>query len=261
MQCFTLEYRVQNRIDGVTVSPAFITDDTGSPDAAVPNDANIYEFTVEDLGLIDPDFGGSNGSFGDRFISNIWINSPVPGDAGAIAAVVSNRVRELTQEVVLDYVGETNVYSDTCIFVPQGSVLGLVGFDASAVQGDIIVRLEIAAAESLEEYALMLESCCCSLTACVAPEIETVEPDVFVCSGGIDTVVVTGGPFSPDAEVSIDPLCINPGGMTLVDFRVISPTTIEIDVQCSGFCNVDLTISNGPGCSVTLEAAFGTVEL
>lgn len=174
MQSYEIEYVVSGSLDGTTVSPAFIPLDRQSSagtidpeeladDVAQPDEDNIYRFDVDDLGLIDPDFG-VGGSLGDRFIVGLWINSGVAAVDPSPVAVVSTREREITLELIeSSLVGQTNYYQQDCIFIPQGAYLGLTGWNAG--DDPVIVRLHVKAPESPEELAHMLEACCCGVDA------------------------------------------------------------------------------------------------
>ena len=274
MQSFEIEFLVAGSLDGVTPSPAFITKDRApstpkidpeslETDVAEPDDDNIYRFDVENLGLVDPDFG-LGGTFGDRFIVGLWINSPNPAADPAPIAVVSTRVRELTQEIVVDNLaGLDNFYREECIFIPQGSYLGFIGFAADPGT-PILVRMHVKCPQTLEEYALLLNSCCCTeLAACTTPTVDSISPQVVDCNDPPPqrTVTVKGGPFNADTQASIVAICVGPGGMSITDIEIVDEETLTFLVNCSGVCTpATLTISNGPGCEVTVPDAFSTTD-
>ncbi len=167
MRSYEIEYVVSGALDGTTLPPPFVPIDKSSAttiadpatpegDSKLPDDDNIYRFDVKDLGLIDPDFG-VGGAFGDRFISGLWINNSdnVPTPA---VGVVSTRTRESTQEIITPGGLTSTFYRQSCIFVPQGSYLGIHSPDE--VDDPWIVRMHIEAPENLEEYALLMKACC-----------------------------------------------------------------------------------------------------
>lgn len=272
MQSFEVEYLVSDLLDGTTPSPVFIPENLAPSgptvpedleDVALADDDNIYRFEVTNLGLIDPDFG-IGGSFADRFLVGLWINSPVAGGAASTIAVLSTRTREIVQEFVVPSLnGETNFYREECIFVPQGSVLGLNGFDASADPDDILVRLHIKCADTLEDYALLLESCCCTEAAvCTVPEVTDVQPSSPVaCSGppGSNIVTVTGGPFDTTTTVQLTNTSCGVGeSLSISNLLINSATELQFQADCDGTCTTDFIVSNGPGCDTLVSPGFST---
>lgn len=274
MQSFEIEYQVSNALDGTTHSPPFIPENEAPSGPVVPpeladlvvqaDDDNIYRFEVENLGLVDPTFGGE-ASFADRVIVGLWINSPTPGGGGAQVAVISERDRDIVYETPLppgSLAGLTNVYRRQCIFVPQGCVLGFVGFDASADPDDIIVRMHVKQAENLEDYALLLESCCCELASlCVTPEVTNINPTSVDCldTEANRTITVTGGPFTEDTTIElIDASCILGESVSITDVTFVDESTMTFVVECTGQCQGGIRVSNGIGCSVDVPDAFTT---
>lgn len=270
MQTFTVEYLISDLIDGVTPSPAFIpeneapsgpTDPEELEDVTEHDDDNIYRFNVTNLGLIDPDFG-TGGTFGDRFIDALWIQSPTAGLAASTMAVLSTRTRETVQEfIVPSLVGLTDFYREGCIFVPQGSVLGINGFDASADPDDIVVRMRIKAPDTLEEYAQMLESCCCtSLAECEAPTFSALDTTSVACGAPapLRTITMTGSGFTENTTVEILTASCAGGDVSISDVTILSDTELSFLVTCDAACTVSLRVSNGPGCELDIVDAFST---
>jgi len=141
----TVEYTVTGRLDGVTQSPALVTENG-------PGDTNnIYRVTTGNLGLINPTEG--LGVLGPRMIDWIWINTPLAAPAGSAIATVA--VRDLAVgiapanlqvlEGVADFAGQSNFYmKQPGTFLWPGSALRISGNAQGSVADPILVRLGIA---------------------------------------------------------------------------------------------------------------------
>lgn len=274
MQSYELEFVVSTSLDGVTPSPVFIPinrapsspdidPESLATDVKEPDEDNIYRFDVTNLGVIDPDFG-VGGSFGDRFIVGLWIDAPNAGDANALVAVFTSRPegREVVQKLVVpSLAGQTSFYLEDCIFIPQGSLLGLIGFLADpATESPIIVRLHVKQAETLEEYALLLDSCCCQSPGCLTPTVDLITPATVTCDGSDPSIDIFGANFTPETTVVFEDTCLGSARASAGTVSFIDSTHIHVDVICDGECSVNVRVSNGLGCDVLVEDAFDTTS-
>jgi hypothetical protein len=245
MQTYTLQYIVSGAVDGTTLTPPL------SEATILQN--GIYQFEVENVGVFDVDtvFSDTRQSIGDRFIRDLIIASPTP----PIASLVFLSGAELYFErIAQGFV--TQLYNrPECIFVPQGSFMG-IAIGASGTPDPLIVRFSFVFGDDADDYPKLIRSCCCDQANCDPVTIADLDPTDIVC-GGIDTVTINGTGFNDSTIVSLSvPGCSN-GSIFLNSQAIISDTEIEITVECISpglGCPVVVTVSNGPGC--TAEATL-----
>lgn len=161
LQQWTVQYNVSGQLDGLTPAP----DATNAP----KNEENVWIVDVPGaLGIIDPDLGGGRGSFGDRFITFIRIESDVPFPLIFAVAVVdaSLLVPDLgivvTRQVTsTDIVGETVYTSTECIYVAQGKALSIGRIVAPPPGSVYRVTIGVRAAATGDDEARLARMCCC----------------------------------------------------------------------------------------------------
>jgi hypothetical protein len=164
----TVEYEVPGLVDGVSPAPPF-SYDRNSPLYKKPDADGIVRFSAAEmiafnggnLGLFDPDFG-VGGTFADRFLHMVEVRTAGGGVAATIAVVDARDPALPGQEDVLAPSPEADFYSDDCIFVPQGSALAFAGFNPTPGQ-PVVIRINVVAWGSVEDYALLLRQCCCEM--------------------------------------------------------------------------------------------------
>lgn len=242
LQTITLDFEVQGALDGLTEAPPF-SPDPNNPAFKRPSTTNqIYPIVIEgNMGLIDPDYAGTNGSMGDRFLQRLEIRAATPGDPDAHIAVVDARgalVAIVELERSESFFGQTLVYIDTCLFIPQGSMLRLVGWPADPGGDPHTVRLHLVGAESAEGEALLDNYCCCEETEeeeaqqggiCDPPVIESTSPQGMTAQTGIQTLTIFGSNFE-----ATDVVTFFVGGTDLVvpgSFNFVNSTQIEVDIN------------------------------
>lgn len=162
-QTYTLEFLVEGSLDGSTVGPPI------KAPARNNNPQGLYVLPIEgDIGLIDPDYivpsEAPFGVTGNRAISWFWLESPIPGDAGAALEVVDAVDGTIAvQEQIADLSGLTTFYLNQPFLVPQGSMLRITGFDNDS--GEIIkIRFHVAYLEDDELLELQGVICACQNT-------------------------------------------------------------------------------------------------
>ena len=161
LQQWTVQYTVRGTLDGTTPAP----DATSAP----KNEENVWIVDVPGaLGIIDPDLGGGSGSFGDRFITFIRVESSVPMPLAFGIAVVdaSLLVPSLgivtTRQVFSNTVfGETEFTSTECIYVAQGKALQIGFLPAPAAGSEHRITIGVRAAATGDDEARLARMCCC----------------------------------------------------------------------------------------------------
>lgn len=159
-QTYTVEYTIPGSLDGSTFVPLNI---------AVPSENDdpqqFYRPEIEDnAGLFDVDYVvnefNRRGATGARFITQIWLVSPVTGGADAeIQVVDAVDGAPIVQEVVASLVGLTEFFRTIPpVEVPQGSLLRIVGFTNSGVES-IKLRLTITFTNDLIAASAALCEC------------------------------------------------------------------------------------------------------
>lgn len=254
LQTFTVEYRVSGLLDGVTPSPPL--------SAARVLSNGIYQFSVDNLGLIDPSYDGEVGSMGDRFMTDLIIKSP-SAPVGGLVDIVSDG---LPYDTVYQPTDALSQFVN-CVPIPQGDRVRLDGFDAGVSPTPIVVRMQFKAATDNATYASLVNSCCCCTNPPVITEVTWPDDPACVPCEGLAadrTVTITGLNFSATATVEIfntgDGLC----SMTLAsisNITVVSSTEITFEVSCDGGptpsnCPFGVRVINSQGCTAELTDAF-----
>ena len=201
-QQLTVEFRVTGDLDGVTPAPAVVLD-PNDDDYNEPDSRGIHVVDVfGDLGLIDPDLGG-DAAMGDRCIPWIYLDTQgLGGAAGARIAVLDNVDRDndvpvpRSQYTAFPTGGAPVFFTDNSTYVFQGSCLGIIGYSGAGVK---TIRLNIVAPHDAEEFAAILEACCCSSAECEdPPEVDDINFDRLFTQEPEDVTFDTSGGY-PDA--------------------------------------------------------------
>jgi hypothetical protein len=244
MQTFTLEYIVLGSLDGVTPAPAFSVD-PNADDYLRPGKDQLYTQVVQNLGLIDPDFG-VGGSQGNRILAWFWTYGPTPGAPGAAVSVVDAQGPGLEQQQLIDLAAKTQAYVSGARLVPQGSRIKVEGLTASAGQ-PVVVRFNVLVADTAEDF---LTLCACD-TSGGSPGTLSVSDEGALVASGVISMNFTG-----------DGVTATPAGPNAVNVAV--PGGIQgVEVQEEGgIVSATTTVFNfvGPGVTATL-AAPGEVDI
>lgn len=131
-QAFTVEYSIPGALNGLTLSPPLVAPQSNT------DPQGIYRPQLEeaDLGLINVDYRAVSeserrGALGNRYVSFLTLEASSVGAPGAAVQVVDALVDPaFIQEEVADLAGESFLYRERGILVPQGSLLRVVGFAA-----------------------------------------------------------------------------------------------------------------------------------
>jgi hypothetical protein len=233
MQTFTLEYIVLGSLDGVTPAPAFSVD-PNADDYLRPGADQLYTQVVQNLGLIDPDFG-VGGSQGNRILSWFWTYGPTPGAPGAAVSVVDAQGPGLEQQQLIDLAAKTQAYVSAARLVPQGSRIKVEGLTASPGQ-PVVVRFNVLVADTAEDF---LTLCACD-TSGGSPGTLSVSDEGALVASGVISMNFTG-----------DGVTATPAGPNAVNVAV--PGGLQgIEVQEDGAQVVAVaTILNFEGCDVS----------
>jgi hypothetical protein len=204
-QQVTVEYHVLGDLDGVTLAPNVVLDPS-SEDFNEADDRGIHVVDVPgNLGLIDPDLIGP-ATQGDRCIPWFFLDTNGIGGLPTSRVVVADNVQRNngvpvpTAQFTKFLTGGVPVfYSDLSTWVPQGSVLALAAYAGDGVK---IVRLNIVAPQDAEEFANILEACCCSAAECAdPPEITDIDSDQLNTPGIQDVTFDVNGGGIDESEV------------------------------------------------------------
>lgn len=203
-QQVTIEYRVVGDFDGLTLAPNVVLDPT-SPDFNEADERGIHVVDVQgNLGLIDPDLIGAAAQ-GDRCIPWVYLDTQgVGGAAGSLISVLDNVQRNQgvpvpTEQRSKFFTGGVPLfYAERPTGIPQGSVLGIIGYGGGSMK---IFRINIVAPQDALEFAAILEACCCADVECEDPPTVT----------GFDSQTVV---FFPGAsQVTVDGTNLDRGGV------------------------------------------------
>ena len=170
-----LQWLVRNSLDGSTRNELFSVD-PGSPDYVEPDgETNLYNFEVDNLGIIDLSLIPVVPTVGIRFVTSLWIYGVAPAVSGTVQ-IVDSITEKVMREVALATPAEDFLFVGRTIRVPQGASLRLNGWDVSGNPSDNLrVRLEVRPATSTRQWAQQLIASCCQ-NAEAAPFIPTPQP-------------------------------------------------------------------------------------
>lgn len=173
LQTSVLEFLVSGRLDGVTPNAPFQRADAvvPRPDPPGADPENIYQFEVENLGIIDLTFPAllerPDGpvTLGNRYVAWTYVNlGNVAGVAGTninVAAFRPDSPVPRVQKTAKSLEGEFGIFSQQCIFVPHGSALQFTG-DLQADPGvPFIIRFAVLLPQTRTEEELIVRACCC----------------------------------------------------------------------------------------------------
>ena len=202
-QQVTIEYRVVGDLDGLTLGPNVVLD-PNDPAYNEPDDRGIHVVDVPgNLGLIDPDLIGAAAQ-GDRCIPWVYLDTGgVGGAPGSLISVLDNVERNqgvpvpTEQRAKFFTAGSPLFYSDRPTSVPQGSVLGIIGYGGGSVK---IFRINIVAPQGALEFAAILEACCCADEPCDNPPVLTTADQIVVFFPGSTDVQFTGANLNPGGQ-------------------------------------------------------------
>lgn len=270
LKMFTIEYNLAAgfRFDGVTPAPPFSTDPT-SILYKQPSDDQIFRFELEqNVGIIDPDFG-IGGSEGDRFIQLLDIELPI-NDFLTVAVTDFQTMAEaggIPQQSILPQTELLRYYRDSCIFVPQGSVLAIL----SPADGGISkLRYNVVTPESRAALAQMLQECCCledsiEPNVCNPPILTRLDSNEFqfdpaylvanasgqqVLLRGVDLSAADSYEFVGPSPVPVVTNVTEVAGAMLIDYD-------SGDLPGNSTYDLQVCRDGQPGCCSTLEdAAF-----
>ncbi len=159
-QTYAVEFTVEGTLDGTTIQPSVLDSPPSGISSSDPQ--QLLRYTVEDLGLIDPDYmvpvsaDDRRGVRGNRLVTYIWIAGPNAGAANAAVDVVDSvDGTPVVQEAIGTFVGTTEFYYRG-IFVPQGSMIRVRGMTGTAAD-PIKVRFHVEYLNNAATVARALE--------------------------------------------------------------------------------------------------------
>ena len=259
MQTFSLEYIVLGSLDGVTPAPSFSVD-PNAENYLRPGPDQLYTQVVQNLGVIDPDFG-SGGAQGNRLLTWVWVYGPTPGAPGAEVAVADAQGTELTQQQVIDLAGKTQAYLPRAQLVPQASRIRVSGMSAAPGQ-PVVVRFNVLVADTVAD---VLALCACASSGGDGPaggiDVQDDGAPVVTDAGVLNFIGagVTATPNGTTADITI------PGGVNVTkDSGAVLSPALQINFIGAGVSAVangttaDVTIPGGAG--VTGAVNIGTGE-
>lgn len=271
LQSNVLEFIVSGSLDGTTANPVFQRANATSPRPDPPGDdpENIYQFEVENLGIIDLTFPAedrrSDGPVtkGNRYIPWLLIDTGgviAPAGAGVdVAAFRPGSTTPIVQKEVVDLEGDPGIYLRRCIFVPHGSSLRLGPGIVAAAGTPIIVRFAVLLPTTRAEEELIVRACCCLRdttptvpTTCIdPPNPNAITPPTL--SNGVTPIAVTidGTNFQDGDVVSIPGLVV--GSTTFVSDTELKTTVVPED---TGTFNVLVSRPGEDNCTGTLVDGF-----
>jgi hypothetical protein len=263
-QSITVEYIVTEELDGTTLAPEIIIDQTAPDRTPFDTKAQIYRpKAVSKLGLIDPDLL-VGGSIGARCIPFFSLDTEAVAAPGAALDLVGIREDETLffQKLVQLFGGPGPFYLDDGFNVAQGSDMRLGGFAAPPGE-PIRVRLTILVPSSCLDIAAF--RCPCpdgdgGPVRAILPVFDT-DTDGFgpeltyklqVNSQGV--IVIRGEGLA--GITIVDPTTdVKVGGNTgvaptVVGVPVVTDTTVTVTLDGAGGADFDfwgITLRDGDG--------------
>lgn len=272
LQSNVLEFLVSGSLDGVTANPIFQRANAVSPRPDPPgSDAeNIYQWEVENLGVIDLSFPAlaqrldGPVTVGPRYIPWLTIDTGgVVAPAGANVSVGAFRPGASApsiQKVKHNLEGQAGLYSRQCIYVPHGSCL-VLGPGLAALAGTpIIVRFAVLLPQTHAEEELIKQACCCldgtspsiPVSCLNPPAIERISPATV--SAGAFTLTVDGSSFQEGDTVDV------PGAASVGPTTFVNDTQLTVDVTASvGTYDVVVTREGEENCSAVLTQGLDVI--
>lgn len=156
-----LQFLVRGALDGTTRNPSFSVDPS-SPFYREPNgETNMYEFGVENLGVIDLSLIPVVPSIGIRFVTSLWIYGIEPSP-GATVDLIDSVSEKVMRNIAVGSPLDNFLFLNGTIRVPQGASLRLQGWSvAGDPSANLRVRLEVRPATSLRQLTAQLIASCC----------------------------------------------------------------------------------------------------
>jgi len=160
VQVFTVELLVNGSLDGSTPAPAI--SEENRIDGPTYGQAQLYRITVEDLGLVGPDFlEGVLGSISTKYVPWIVVDGRgAVGEPGAGVDVVDFDENDTPDTTYLDVISLDGVSTRVRregFYIYQGTALRLDGMEATGDQ-PIKVRFEVRAVENIEDFGVAVKS-------------------------------------------------------------------------------------------------------
>jgi len=247
LQTIALEFRVAQRLDGITPSPPFLI--PPDPSAVIDPSSGAVVIEVDRLGLIDLT-GGLNGGFATRIVRSFLIAGPLPVFGGDEAAIGLSYDGVSTDSGVVEIpAGSNGLASENCIIVPPTAMVRITGLTATP-GNPILVRLCVWQPRTVEELAEMSQVCCCRFAtldaegepyytnalyfgAACERTVTSVAPPTAARGVGPQAVLITGTGFVEGDEiffVSSD----GTGMINVMTSAVINETTINAAIDVDG---------------------------
>jgi len=155
-----LQFDVTGSLDGVTRNPLFSVD-PGSPDYKQPDAAtNLYQFRLQNLGILDLSLVPVVPSMGIRFVRSLWIIGEPSPVTGGVVELVDSVSLKFMRVIAMASSPSTSLFVGRTIRVPQGASLRLSGWQATPGTA-LRVRVEVRPATSTRQWAEQLIASCC----------------------------------------------------------------------------------------------------
>lgn len=163
-QTNALNFTLFGRLGGTGRNPRFSRDVT-SPFYVKPDKQNLYDFELEEMGVLDLSLVPGATTIGIRFVNWIWIRGPLalaPGPAATISIVdsISLKTMRLVASVLP---GPTSniVYYDRGVQLPQGASIRFEGDWLGTATQPVRLRVGLTpAADNLQWAASKMAACC-----------------------------------------------------------------------------------------------------
>lgn len=164
-QTNALQFTVDEGLDGTERNPLFSRDE-GSPAYRQPGAAQLYNFRLSSLGILDLSLVPTATTMGIRFVKWLWIQGAaelVAGESATIELVDATNIDKVMRLVaaVGPGPGTPQVYLTEGVRVVQGAALRFRGFRAG-INDPLRLRVGVITAQDNLHWAAQMQAFCCS---------------------------------------------------------------------------------------------------
>lgn len=158
-----INFTVFERLGGTDRNPKFSTDPT-SPFYVKPDAQGLYNFSMQELGIVDLPLAPVGVNIGERFIPWIWIFSPAEVEPPSATIEVVDAVTFKQMRLVAfvaSGAGSDKVYYTRTVEVPQGAALRFSGWTVGDEARPIRLRIGVIPATDNHQWAAQKQAFCC----------------------------------------------------------------------------------------------------
>lgn len=158
-----INFTVFERLGGTERNPKFSTDPT-SPFYVKPDAQGLYNFSLQELGIVDLPLAPVVPNIGERFVPWIWVFAPAEVATTAEITLVDALTFKEMRLVAFVVGGPGNgdkVYYARSVEVPQGASLRFAGWTVGDSGRPIRLRIGVIPATDNQQWAAQKQAFCC----------------------------------------------------------------------------------------------------